>query len=274
MYGDAVVQIVDEIALHAVEDLDLSLLAGVPGLGKCLHCAMIRDGDGRVSPRCRLRHHLAHIGDGVHGAHLGMQVQLHPLLRRGILPALMLDAHDAHRLELYVLAVEAQRQLALHPQPHAVADSAAQYPGLLLVHILPHGDGTVLIGHVEVHAPLTWPPCLIALHAEHAALHHSGAHLQVQLPHRHHAALDLLAVEQVAAALSGSSRRAEPQLYPTQVVLLGQHVLQRCHRRLRHCFAADGLHLDGTGLPIQRAAGDVGVVQQQPQLPRCLKALK
>lgn len=56
-----------------------------------------------------------------------MQVQLHPLLRRGILPALMLDAHDAHRLELYVLAVEAQRQLALHPQPHAVADSAAQY---------------------------------------------------------------------------------------------------------------------------------------------------
>ncbi len=41
--------IVDKIALHAVEDLDLSL-GGVPGVGKGLGHAVVGDGDGRVAP--------------------------------------------------------------------------------------------------------------------------------------------------------------------------------------------------------------------------------
>ena len=271
--GDAVVQIVDEVALHAVEDLDLPL-ARVPGLGERLHRAVVGDGNGGMAPRRRLLHHLAHVGEGVHGAHLGMEVQLHTLLRGRVLPPLMLDALDAHRLKLYVLAVEGQRQLALHPQPHAVTDGAAQHPGLLLVHVFPHGHGAVLIGHVEVQAPLAGPPGLVALHAEDAALHHGHAHFQVQLRDGDDLALDLLAVQQVAAAFARGLGRGKAQLHPAQVVLLRQQMLQRLHRRVRHRLAADGLHLDGAGLPVQYAAGHIGVVQQQTQLARRLKALK
>ena len=47
--GDPVVQVVDEIALHAVEDLDL-VPGGVPGVREGLGHAVVRDGDGRVAP--------------------------------------------------------------------------------------------------------------------------------------------------------------------------------------------------------------------------------
>ena len=273
MYGDAVVQIVDEIALHAVEDLDLPL-ARVPGLGERLHRAVVGDGDGGMAPRRRLLHHLAHIREGVHGAHLGMQVQLHPLLRGRVLPSLVLDAHDAHRLQLQVFAVEGQRQLGQYPQPHAVADGAAQHLGLLLVHVLPDGHGAVLIGHVEAQAPLAGPAPLVALHTKDPALHHGHAHFQIQLRDGDGLALDLLAAQQVAAALARHRRRGEVQLHPPQAVLLSHHLLQRLHRRVRQCLTADGLYLNGTGLPIQHTAGDIGVMQQQTQLARCLKTLK
>ena len=274
VYGDTVIQIVDEIPLHAVEDLDLPLLSRVPRLGERLHRAVVGDGDGGMSPRRRLCHHAPHVGEGVHGAHLGMEMQLHTLLRRGVLPPGVGGAHDAHRLELHILAVEGQRRLALHPQPHTVADGVAQHLGLLLVHVLPHGHRAVLVGHVEIQAPLTGPPCLIALHAKDAALHHCHAHLQIQLRYRDDPAFDLLAVQQVAAALAGGRRLGEVKLHPPQVVLLCQHMLQRLHRRVRHRLAAGGLHLDGTGLPIQHSTGHIGVMQQQAQLTRRLKALK
>ena len=272
--GDTVVQIVDEIPLYAVEDLDLALFAGIPCLGERLHRAVVRDGDGGVAPGRRLRHHLAHIGQGVHGAHLGMEMQLHTLLRGGILPALVPDTHDAEGLELDILSVEGQGQLALHPQPHPVADGVTQHLGVLRVHVLPHRYGPVLVGHVEVQAPLTGPPRLVALHAEHTSLHHRRAHFQAQLGDGNDAALDLLAVQQVAAALSGGGRHREVQLHAAQIVLLRQHVLQRLHRRLRQRLPTHRLQLDGAGLAIQHRAGHVGIVQQQAQLARRLKALK
>ena len=50
---------------------------------------------------------------------LGMQVQLHPLLRRGVLPALMLDAvMMLYGLELHVLAVP-RLSSSLPPAPAA-----------------------------------------------------------------------------------------------------------------------------------------------------------
>ena len=72
----------------------------------------------------------------------------------------------------------------------------------------------------------------------------------------------------------GTAWAAYEQEAAAQVVLLRQQMLQRLHRRVRHRLAADGLHLDGAGLPVQYAAGHIGVVQQQTQLARRLKALK
>ena len=44
-----VVDVVDEVALHAVEDLDL-VPGGVPGVREGLGHAVVRDGDGRDGP--------------------------------------------------------------------------------------------------------------------------------------------------------------------------------------------------------------------------------
>jgi len=97
--GNAVVQIIDKVALHAIEDLDLALTR-VPCLGKRLHCAVVGDGNGWMSPGRRLLHHAAHICDGIHGTHLCVEMQLHALLG-GVVPAsLVVAAHDIQRIEL------------------------------------------------------------------------------------------------------------------------------------------------------------------------------
>ena len=272
VYGDPVVQIVDVVPLHAVQYLDLPL-GCVPRLGERLHRAMVGNGDGRVSPCRRLLHHLAHVRQGVHAAHLGMQMQLHPLLRRVVLPSGVGGLHDVHRPQHDVPAVVGQLHLALYAQPHAVADGAAQHLGLLLVHGLAYRHGAVLIGDIEIQRPHALAPRLIALRLEYAPLHNGIPHLDIQLPYGRDLPGKGLAPYHTAVALLGA-HPPEVQQHPPQVILLRQHLLQGVLRRLRQRLAALDLHLQRPRLPIQHTADGAGVVQQQPQLARRLKALK
>ncbi len=48
MYGHSVIQIIDKVALHAINDLDLS--GGMPGIWKSLDYTVVCDGDGRMAP--------------------------------------------------------------------------------------------------------------------------------------------------------------------------------------------------------------------------------
>ena len=71
--GDAVVQIVDEIALYAVENFNFSL-GGVPGVREGLGHAVVGDGDGRVAPGDGLLDDGGGVRLGVHIGHLGVEV--------------------------------------------------------------------------------------------------------------------------------------------------------------------------------------------------------
>ena len=272
VYGNAVVQVVDVVPLHAVQDLDLPL-ARVPRLWECLHRAVVGNGNSRVAPGCRLLYHLAHIRQSIHAAHLRMQVQLHPLLRCIVLPGRMADLHNIHRPQQDILPVVGQLHLALQAQPHPVVDRAAQHLGLFFIHGLPHGHGAALIGDVEVQRPHSLAPRLIALCLEYPALHNSAALLDIQFADRRQLSGDRLAPDHpvVALLLAGA---AEMQQHLPQIILLRQHLLQGVLRRLGQCLTALYLHLQRPARHIQCTADDTGVVQQQAQLPRRLKALK
>ena len=93
---DPVVQIVDEVALYAVKYFYFTL-GGMPGIREGLAHAVVGDGDGRMAPGHGLLDDAGGVGEGVHIAHLGMEVQLHPLLRIVVLPSLVGDFHDILR---------------------------------------------------------------------------------------------------------------------------------------------------------------------------------
>ena len=71
--GDAIVHVVDEVALHAVEDLDL-VPGGMPGVREGLGYAVIRDGNGGMAPADGLLDDLLRVRQGVHIAHFRVEM--------------------------------------------------------------------------------------------------------------------------------------------------------------------------------------------------------
>ncbi|CDC69074.1 unknown [Oscillibacter sp. CAG:155] len=187
-----VVDVVDEVPLHTVEELDL-VPGGVPGVREGLGHAVVRDGDGRVAPADGGLHRLLGIRQGVHVAHLGVQVQLHPLLLCGVLPEGVVDDADVIGVELDVLSIPGGLHLALDHQPHARRDSALQLLGLLGGEVFLDGDRVGVIRHVKAHAPHAGPPGLPALKGKDLTGHGGIAHLQIQVPHGAGPGLDGLA---------------------------------------------------------------------------------
>ena len=128
-------QVVDEISLHAVDDLERSRnffqlifcrirvlclvffpVSAVDRLDRMvclregLHHAMISDSDRRMAPLVGTLYQTGSIGDTVHIAHLCMTVQLHTLHRTRILTAGteigdLLDAPDRHNRQIVVKCI-------------------------------------------------------------------------------------------------------------------------------------------------------------------------
>ena len=270
--GDAVVQIVDEIALYAVENFNFAL-GGVPGVREGLGHAVVGDGDGRVAPGDGLLDDGGGVRQGVHVGHLGVEVQLHPLLRGGVLPGLVGDLHDVEGAQLNVLAVPAQLHIALDPEPHARGHGVLHGLGLLALHVLGDGDGIPVIRHVEGQTPDTGLAGLVALGGKDLALHHHGTHLGVQTVDGDGLALDLPAHEDVGpviCALGG----AEAQAQLAQVVLVHQQLAQGSDGGLRQGGGGRQLQLHGALRPVHAAAHHAGVVEQQAQVPGRHKALE
>ena len=234
---------------------------------------MVGDGDGGVAPVDGLLDDRRRVGQRVHVGHAGVEMELHPLLRVGVLPALVADLGDVHGPQLDVLAVPGQLDEALHPQPHARLDLAVQGLGLLVVHVLPDADAALVVGHVEGQAPQARPPRLIELRGKDPALQHDGAHLGVQVYHGDGLALDGLAHQHLPGLLAGLDGVYHDAQLP-QLVLLHQKLAHRLHRRVGQMLAGLQLQLHGALGPVQHAAGHRRVMQQQTQLARCLKTLK
>ena len=273
MDHDAVVHIVDEVALHAVEDLNS--LVVVPRIGEGLRHAVVGDGDGGVAPALGEIDDALGIGEGVHVGHAGVEMELHALAGCGVLAALVTDLDNVLGIELDVLAVAGQLDEALHPQPHTRLDGIADLLRLLALQVLADGDRVFIVRHVEGQAPHAGAAGLVALGGKDLTLHHHAAHLGVEPLHADDFAFDLLAHEDVAAALvvlAGGAADAQGQ--PAQVVLLLQQLLQRAAGGVGELLPRLQLQLHAAVLTIQQAAGDAGVMQQQPQLAGWHKAFK
>ena len=231
-----VVDVVDEVSLHAVEDLDL-VPGGVPGVREGLGHAVVRDGDGRVAPPDGLLDHLLRVRQGVHVAHLGVEVQLHPLFRGGILPLGVLRQLDVVGVQLNVLAVPGGLHLALDAQPHAGLDGALQLLGLLLRQVLLDGDGVGVIRHVEAQPPHAGAPGLPALEGKHLPRHGGIPHLQVQDLHGHRLDSDGAAHQDLAGGgllplAAGGRRRSGRRMAPRRRGVGGRGLADDLHRHL------------------------------------------
>ena len=182
------VHIVLIVCLHPVEHLDLfSPAGGVIGVREGLHHPMIGDGDCRMAPFNGPLHHRLGVAQRVHGGHFGVQVKLHPLVRRGVLPPRLFGRLiDAIGLQYKIVIVKpAQGKPPLNLKPLTLFYLANDRFGLFPLHKPGDPDGAGQVGDIEAHHPGPAAGELPVLHIEDLALHQHAAHIQRQLVHGH-----------------------------------------------------------------------------------------
>ena len=209
VYHHPVVHVIDEVRLHAVKHLDL--LGRVPCVGECLGHAVVGDGDGPMAPRLRPLDHVlvrprlgAHLGEGIHGGHGGVQVELHPLLRRVVGLHGLGALHDGVGLQHHVAGEAVDVQLALDHQMlallHPVHNALPLVTGEKLGH--PHRAG--IVRHIEAHHPCAPLFQLPVIHGKYVSFDDDGSHVQLQGAHGDALPLDfVLAVEQLSSRAAG-----------------------------------------------------------------------
>ena len=209
---NAVVHVVDVVALAAVEDLDVLVRTRDLGLGGGLHCigerlraAVVGDGDGAVTPRRRLLDGGSRLGQRVHGGHGRMQMQLHALVLRGVLALGRLELLDGIRLHDHLVVIAVEGHLALNAHPHARLHVLFQN-GLCLVrlHELVDADGAGVVGHIEADHIRVALFELAVLDGKDLALDHDTEHVEIQIADGDFFPVEGLAVEQIAARLGRS----------------------------------------------------------------------
>ena len=119
----------------------MDVVGGQHGLRVALADAVVGDGDGPVAHAVGQADDLAGVAETVHGAGLGMQVQLHPALAfgRGILPRLALHLQDVIGVQHIVALVLVVAVVA------ADDEGGARLDGLPLAHV-----GAVVADHLDV----------------------------------------------------------------------------------------------------------------------------
>ena len=157
-----VVHVVDEVGLHAVEDFDL--LGRVPGVREGLGHPVVGDGHRPVPPLLRPLHRRSGGGEGVHAGHGGMEMELHPLFGRGVLPLLPLPFHDGIGLQHHVVCKTVQVEPALDENVHPLVDTVHQGLPLVPGEKLADPYRTGIVGDVEADHPGLPPGQLLVLH--------------------------------------------------------------------------------------------------------------
>ena len=188
MDHDPVVHIVYIISFTAVEYLDvvlrtrhLGLGGGLHGVGEGLGAAVVRDGDGPVAPGGCLLDGGSRIGQGVHVGHIGVQMQLHPLVFGGVQPLGSLVGQDGDGVQHHFVIEAVDDGLAQHLDPGA--NLGGLHNGLALLQIpLPEvavdSDGAGVVGDVKVHHNGVVPGQLLVIRAEDPAHHAHRPHIQ------------------------------------------------------------------------------------------------
>ena len=206
--GDAVVHIVDIISLAAVQNLDvlirardLGLAGGLQRIRERLRAAVIRDGDGAVSPRRRLLHGSGRIGQRVHGRHCGVQMQLHALFLCRVHAFWRGDTLNGIGLHDHLVVIAVKGHLALNAHPHAGLDVVKNWLGLVVFHELVDTHRAGVVRHIEADHPRAALFELAVLHGEDLAAHNHAEHVEIKLGHPDRLAAERPAKEHVAGRL-------------------------------------------------------------------------
>ena len=206
VYSNAVVDIVEKIALAAVKDFNFTL-AGMPGVREALCHTVVGNGDGGHSPLDRALDGGGRVGQRVHVGHARVQMQLHALFLRRVLALLVLDLHDVLRVELHILAIEGKLHAPADAQPHAVGDLAVQLDRLALRKTPADDERALVVRHLKQHRPHARAARFVAIELEDFALDNDVAGLGRQLADGKHSPLcDLASHDDAAAAAHLAAR--------------------------------------------------------------------
>ena len=176
-----------QIALYAIDDLDACVLGSRHGIRKGLHAAVVSDGDRIPAPLgCGLNQCLGR-GHRIHGAHVGMAMQLHSFFGGIVLSGLPVHQHQClrHNAIIIGIGIIADRPPHLH---HASCLGSRLQPtqhSLVAIvvtdkHLAADALGGISQGkqqHIGIGK-------LLAVHTGNIALCHHGAHLTLQLADR------------------------------------------------------------------------------------------
>ena len=185
---NAVVQIVDKIPLHAVENLDV--LGGVPRVRKPLHHAVVGNGDGGMAPRLGPLDDVAvrpglgtEGGERVHVREGGVGVELHPLDLGLVLPHFVGIGGDIPRVHQDVAAIPVELDIPLDLHPHSGLHVLLQLGFFLLFQVFCHPDGVFEVSHVKGQAEDAGTARLIEVGEKDLSRHDHAAHLWVEPLH-------------------------------------------------------------------------------------------
>ena len=214
--GAVAVHVVEEIALDAVDDLDVVLLSGLPHIREGLRHTVVRHGDGGHAPVFGARDDRLRIGQRVEGGKARVHVQLDAFLLRLVGAYVFLPLHDVAGIDDDIVVVFAEDDLALDEQVLADLDSVDD--GLVVVRAqeFAHADRAGAVGDVKAqHRAAVFDRAardgddvsldrdLAGVHAERAHLHRLGLDGLAE---------DHVALRRVAGAGRGAHRRRGRQL--------------------------------------------------------------
>ena len=223
--------VVHQIPLHAVDDLEgISLVQGVVGVREGLYTAVVRHRDGGHSPFLGPLDDILHLGNAVHVAHLGMAVQLHPLLQTSVHAlaceiVALLDAHNGAKGQLSVELVDGGH--ALDADEGAHVDHALDLLEQLRPHKHFHADGVREVRDVEGQDEFAAAQ-LPALAGEDLAPQGHLAHLPVDLLDLQEVVLEIAAIEHLRVVGFFDRKAPVPEastvLSPTALLLASSFV--------------------------------------------------
>ena len=116
------VVLLDEVALHAVDDLEVALAAtqGLGGVREGLHDAVVGDGDGGPAPAVGRLDEVLDGDDSVHAAHRRVRMELDTLDLGMVLAALLLLLGEAVDEEHVLVHEGVEAHGTLHAHGHAL----------------------------------------------------------------------------------------------------------------------------------------------------------
>ena len=194
-------EVVDKIRLGAVDDLDLftvalEALSGVHSVGERLRHAVIGDSYGGVTEISCALYQLASLGDSVHLAHVGVQMELHSLLGRFVDYFDLLDKRYRLCRDDRIAGKFIEFHIAGNDDGRAFFYALEHRAVLHAVENL-NGDGAGVVGYIEVDDVLVAGFGDLGLTREDVAPYGRLAGIVGDLLYRHQLALGHPAVDRL-----------------------------------------------------------------------------